>query len=751
MTINADRPIERPDQDRYDVGPRLVEALDRIATDWPSEDGLIVGLYGPWGVGKTSVLNLLRARYEASPRAPGRIGRLRSAVARWLRFDNRTREADSLAGVTLAQFNPWYYDHAAALIGSFFGVIAASLDARVEARDFSVAVRKMGLFLTTAASTVSLAGVSVDPSRFIGVGKTLQDGSGLMERGEIDLHRARDNVREHLTKFGRDGGRLVILVDDVDRLGLRELLDLLRLLRLVADLPAITIVVAMDEVRVRAMLEAATELGYSAKYLEKIIQVGLPVALPKRAQVQTEFVSAVRSILDEAGMPFPSDLNPRGWGILDRTLDLITTHLVTPRDVVRLTNSIRALLLTSEARDLHPLDAILVQTLQVFHPAVYDRIRREKTWLTDRPWTPFQRDQEQDEKYRLQFNAIVGLASEQALQPVVASILKELFGEVDSGARPTDDDSLKLGRERRVAAPEFFGTYFLQLGDDLPTRATVESLVDSIETHLAPDAADELAELLLETLGSRSEGFLQRFGLDLQLAFDRLSLEKLEGLADVVIDHVITTNETVGLRLLASVLVSIGNYRHVEGWSRDSAVASGDAVAARAVAALDTSLGYEIMEYARTFRVASADGWKRTACEWLKKAVTSISEDRDAFAPDVLGWPVGAAIAKVRIVSRKLVDNDCEVTPAAVNEAIVGWAERDLARLPYVLSSICVQGGEKRYLVSEFNRLTEALERVSNLFGSVEAAQRLAQAFVDEGGVDDSGLIAEVLELRVPQ
>ncbi len=56
----GDRPITERDEDRLG----RAAFADRIATilaAQPEDSGIVVGLYGAWGDGKTTVLNLLRA------------------------------------------------------------------------------------------------------------------------------------------------------------------------------------------------------------------------------------------------------------------------------------------------------------------------------------------------------------------------------------------------------------------------------------------------------------------------------------------------------------------------------------------------------------------------------------------------------------------------------------------------------------------------------------------------------------------
>lgn len=58
MDYNSDRPIETVDQDllgRSTFSKQLAEAIYKYS----GKDGLVIGLFGKWGTGKTSILNIV--------------------------------------------------------------------------------------------------------------------------------------------------------------------------------------------------------------------------------------------------------------------------------------------------------------------------------------------------------------------------------------------------------------------------------------------------------------------------------------------------------------------------------------------------------------------------------------------------------------------------------------------------------------------------------------------------------------------
>ncbi len=95
-SYSSDRPITSKDEDKFNRWPFAERIADTIVrrTDTTS---LVVGIYGIWGDGKTSVLNMMEDALKSSQ------------------------------GVILIRFNPWYFQSEEQLIRGFFATMADAL------------------------------------------------------------------------------------------------------------------------------------------------------------------------------------------------------------------------------------------------------------------------------------------------------------------------------------------------------------------------------------------------------------------------------------------------------------------------------------------------------------------------------------------------------------------------------------------------------------------------------------------------
>jgi len=94
---NSDKPIFQKKQDRFNrqkFSSRIAETVIKRQNG----EGLVIGLYGIWGEGKTSVLNMIT--------------------------EDLSKEQDIL----IIKFNPWRFKDEDTLILNFFTSISNSLD-----------------------------------------------------------------------------------------------------------------------------------------------------------------------------------------------------------------------------------------------------------------------------------------------------------------------------------------------------------------------------------------------------------------------------------------------------------------------------------------------------------------------------------------------------------------------------------------------------------------------------------------------
>ncbi len=265
-------------------------------------------------------------------------------------------------------------------------------------------------------------------------------------------------LKEEITKLlQRHTKRIVVLIDDIDRLTPPEMLELFRAVKAVANFPNITYLMAFDKsIVIRSIDEACA--GNGEGYLEKIVQVPFELPLANRAAIHHLFFERLDPILSGVKA---SRFNKTYWGKVFQ--EGISVFIRTPRDVVRLTNAL-SVTFRAVAQEVNPIDFIAIETLRLFCPDVYNVIRNNREMFAggapDNLWHPTK-----DEVARFhdgwirQFTA----ANSDCAEPV-RSMLRRIFPKLESVWGNTQyggpDWGSRWRKELRICSEDIFPVYF---------------------------------------------------------------------------------------------------------------------------------------------------------------------------------------------------------------------------------------------------------------------------------------------------
>jgi hypothetical protein len=343
-SLSGDRPRQTLSEDALGYGG-FARALATSVLRMVPRDGFVIAVHGAWGSGKTSAVNMAVDALEGM------------------------QEADD-GRVIVIRFNPWWFSGQEDLTRAFFAEVSASLEHRISTRVVEG--------LRALAHRVS------GMSKLIGAGLALVPGGAPykdLAEGAIDRlsglasgDRSVDGIRSDLQDALRDEGRrILVIIDDVDRLPDDEAMQIFRLVKSVADLPNVIHLLVFD----REMARRVTGGPPSAdgpEWLEKIVQASFDVPVPHRVDLHRMFWSK----LAEVAGSHPRIQRERWPDVFHRA---IAPWLRTPRDVTRLANAVAvAWPVVNDKVDL--ADFVAVEVLRLFEPRVHDLVRRSAAELT---------------------------------------------------------------------------------------------------------------------------------------------------------------------------------------------------------------------------------------------------------------------------------------------------------------------------------------------------------------------------------
>jgi predicted KAP-like P-loop ATPase len=466
----ADAPIERRSQDRLHRAP-MADAIAEQVVAGPAHQGLVIGVVGRWGNGKTSVLKMVEEAVR-----------------------NRS------PGTPILHFNPWLFAGSEELVSRFLQELGAQL------RDEGKRRRLEGL--TNAGDSLMSYAESLEPLGWVPiVGPWLaRVGSGgrLLKKvqearqAQPSAEKKRDEIRDQLKGLDR---RVVVVIDDLDRVDREQIRDMVRLVKLVGDFPNTTYLISYDRVPVERALGADSDEGRA--YLEKIVQVVHDLPEPSPEAVLRIFLEELQGIVDAIPHgPFRSE----DWqNVLP---DGIRPFFQTVRDVRRYLNSVPVSLRVTGG-EVALVDCLALEAIRVFAPQAYDRLPAAIDVLTGEERSISLGRSDREEADRAQVERILEAAGE--YRDPTRVILRRLFpsaGHLLGGSRFVGDEQ-RARRGLRVASADIFRTYVHR---NLPEGVVSGALVQEA----------------VETLGDRHR---------LQRLFERLDADTAEGLIQRLEDY----------------------------------------------------------------------------------------------------------------------------------------------------------------------------------------------------------------------
>jgi len=455
VAIPSDNPIELPEDDalgRYNSASVFADQV--LSCD--SKSGLVVGLLGQWGSGKTSFLNLAAIRFV---------------------------EQD----VPVLTFNPWMFSGAEQLVASFFIELAAQLKLRPGLAGIADDLEDYGEGFS-GLIWLPLVGPWIERGR--GVGKLL---TKMLQRRKEGVGARRDKLRKALVELGKP---IVVVIDDIDRLSTNEIRDVFKLVRLTANFPNVIYVLAFDRRRVE---DALDDQGISGRdYLEKILQVAvdLPAVQPDVLNRQVfGAIDAVFDGIDNIG-PFDQDAWP------DVYMEVIRPLLRNMRDVRRYAVAVHGTV-RELAGQVEQVDVLGLEAIRVFLPHVFAELHSSINGLTSTHNGFGSRD---DPRLQAQVERLVETAGAHA--EVVRSMIRRMFlaGSRHVGGMSYGGDwKRRWLRDRRVAHEDILRLYLERVaGEGLQAFSDTERAWPLMADRDALN--DFLRSLSVERLGDVISG-----------------------------------------------------------------------------------------------------------------------------------------------------------------------------------------------------------------------------------------------------
>lgn len=428
MKYQTDAPLVIESEDKFSRYP-FAERIGSVIAERKDPSCIVVGLYGAWGEGKTSVLNFVTCSLESNP------------------------------NVICVKFNPWRFGNEDELLLGFFNIIAHALDVKLVTRG----EQSKKVFADLLPALTSIVG---------------SDEAGKFVRSFINipgLEDFREKVEYELRKHQK---RVLILVDDIDRLDKEEIYALFRLVKLTANFEYLAYIMAFDPDIVSAALQERYGLASESSgqlFLEKIIQVPLQLPHVSNEKLRDMCFAGVEEALRLASVQVTENQLGRFASIFDETF---TASLDTPRKAKIYSNSL-SFVLPILIGEVNPVDLMLIEAVKVFFPELYKFIRDNQTLFEGYFQNNVSYKNSNHERLKTKQNIDQHLANySEGKRTRMIALLRVLFpklNEIYSNHRIGSHNSNDWFKKQRICSPRYCARYF--------SLSIADSDVSDIEIH----------------------------------------------------------------------------------------------------------------------------------------------------------------------------------------------------------------------------------------------------------------------------
>jgi hypothetical protein len=483
----TDKPASIQSEDcfqRYEFSKRIASIVTKPSID----KSLIIGLYGRWGEGKTTVMNFIQKELPKE--------------------------------TITVNFNPWLFSDEQHLLKSFFVSISDSLGASDKTKK-----EKIGELLSDYGGAIGSV------TQFVGF-----NTDGLEKLGNKLKTTSTEELKKRIDELIIQSGKnIVVFVDDIDRLDITEVQYVFKLVKLVGDFPRTCYILSFDDEMVSAALSPkyggdSKSAGYN--FLEKIIQIPLKIPKASKKALSKYTLDLLNKVLDDSSI----DLNQvESNEFLEVFNNAFLPIMDNPRLGIRFANSLSFSLPLLNG-EVNISNLMILEGVKIFYPGLYDFIRSNGQLFLeriDRDQSDFSNKKQKQDEIKKEISQATVMYDEKK-QKVIIGMLEQLFPQLKiiySNSGYADDIYVRWTKEKRICSTKYFDRYFsysVQEGDipdnyfenlikdfeDDSIHKIVVKLNDTIERYSAFD--------LIQKLRMQEGNFNEKQSYNLSLALVEL-------------------------------------------------------------------------------------------------------------------------------------------------------------------------------------------------------------------------------------
>lgn len=454
-TFKVDKAIISKNEDLFGR-KKIAMALARTIKYYKDEDSVSIGIIGDWGSGKTSFINMVLESLSINKK------------------------------IVIINFNPWNISTRKQLISDFLTMLSKEI-CKVPFPEFKCrnlkkiySHFKFKFFSEVSQNLEDLAllfkmssYVIADPVTSVAMSKTsnaISDFNKSLSAEKKGLDEIKNKINTALSNIDT---KIIIVIDDLDRLADTDIREIFQLVRSIADFKNTMYILAYDnEVVTTALDKIQKDKG--KRYIEKIVQV--PIVLPKlnKANLTAIFMQKIEQfsfVYEKINKnEFIENLNTNNFAGAFESI----------RDINRYLNVLK-FEMSAIKQELYLYDFAVITLFKVFEPKFYEFIYNHFEIFAGTALASYEIDREEQESIYTNMIDKQIESLNKLNKKVIKKLLISIFPKIyDLHNRDFSDlkDRRKYKHKHRIASLEYFQDYFvLNFTENVIRKETIDKII----------------------------------------------------------------------------------------------------------------------------------------------------------------------------------------------------------------------------------------------------------------------------------
>jgi len=496
VSFLSDLPLINPKNDKLNRMP-IARGIAKSIIKKKNSDSFIIGIYGAWGEGKTTLLNFTESELEND------------------------------INVICVKFNPWLFGNINSLPEEFFNTIAdtiiksklpicdnifSQLKEWFKKLKIGKSLKKYGRILNSFS--LSFGVIQWSP------GKSSDELGGYLSSKE--LKKIKYKINDFLLN---QKIKIVLFIDDLDRLDKEEIFDVLKLVKLNADFYNTTFILAIDDKVVSDSIKDRYESESEFKgdeFLKKIVQVPINLPTIKYEKLQSYCIEHINTILFKEKIQLSEDDRS---SFIHKFSKGFSRNITNMRTVKRYINGLM-FSLPMLKNEVNHSDLMLIEGIRLFYPSLYNVIHNyPEIFLSGDQLSDYGVEEHRKKRAREVIeNTIKDLSIEERYD--ITDLLKLIFprlqGIYGNVTHITDWDK-EWTEQKRISSDQYFSKYFFYV---VPEGEISDKEYSEVMSKIEAGNIPDVIMILKESLKIYDDGnFIRKLRMNVEKMNENISIK----------------------------------------------------------------------------------------------------------------------------------------------------------------------------------------------------------------------------------